>query len=73
VPYVRNLPTTLTVLEADDRGGFSERSSMPEWGDPFVAEWKAFHKSVTTREPPAASAADFRHDLDLFAAMVRSM
>jgi predicted dehydrogenase len=73
VPYVRNLPTTLSVLEADDRGGFSERTVMPEWGDPFVAEWKAFHHSVMTREPPRTSAADFRHDLDLFAAMVRSM
>jgi predicted dehydrogenase len=73
VPYVRNLPTTLSVLEADDRGGFSERKVMPEWGDPFVAEWLAFHHSVVTRETPTASAADFRHDLDLFAQMVRSM
>jgi predicted dehydrogenase len=73
VAYVRNLPTTLSVLEADERGGFSERKVMPEWGDPFVAEWKAFHHSVTTREPPTASAADFHEDLDLFAAMVRLM
>jgi predicted dehydrogenase len=73
VPYVRNLPTTLSVLEADDRGGFSERTVMPEWGDPFVAEWLAFHHCVTTREQPGASAADFRHDLDLFGEMVRLM
>jgi predicted dehydrogenase len=73
VPYVRNLPTTLSVLEADDRGGFSERTSMPEWGDPFVAEWLAFHECVTAREQPAASAADFRHDLELFGQMVRLM
>jgi predicted dehydrogenase len=73
VPYVRNLPTTLTVLEADERGGYSERTVMPEWGDPFAAEWRAFHDSVTRREPPRASAADFRHDLDLFGAMVRLM
>jgi predicted dehydrogenase len=73
VPYVRNLPTTLSVLEADDRGGFSERTVMPEWGDPFVAEWTAFHRHVVDRTQPAASAADFRHELDLFGAMVRSM
>jgi predicted dehydrogenase len=73
VPYVRNLPTTLSVLEADERGGFSERTVMPEWGDPFVAEWKAFHRCVTTREQPGASAADFRADLDLFAQMVGLM
>ena len=73
VPYVRNLPTTLSVLEADERGGYSERKVMPEWGDPFVAEWLAFHHSVTTREQPGASAADFGHDLDLFGDMVRLM
>jgi predicted dehydrogenase len=73
VPYVRNLPTTLTVLEADDRGGFSERTVMPEWGDPFVEEWLAFHRCVTERNQPATSAADFRADLDLFGAMVELM
>jgi predicted dehydrogenase len=73
VPYVRNLPTTLSVLESDDRGGFSERTVMPEWGDPFVEEWTAFHECVTTRRQPSASAADFRHDLDLFGEMVRLM
>jgi predicted dehydrogenase len=73
VPYVRNLPTRLTVLEADDRGGFSERTSMPEWGDPFVAEWLAFHDSVLRRDPPRTSAADFRHDLELFGRMVELM
>jgi predicted dehydrogenase len=73
VPYVRYLPTRLSVLEADDRGGFSERTVMPEWGDPFVNEWLAFHDCVTRREQPAASAADFRHDLDLFGEMVGRM
>jgi predicted dehydrogenase len=73
VPYVRNLPTTLTVLEADARGGYSERTVMPEWGDPFAAEWRAFHDSVTRRETPRSSAADFRHDLDLFGQMVELM
>jgi predicted dehydrogenase len=73
VPYVRNLPTTLSVLEADDRGGFSERTVMPEWGDPFVEEWTAFHEHVTSRTQPAMSAADFRRDLDLFGDMVRQI
>jgi predicted dehydrogenase len=73
VPYVRNLPTTLSVLEADDRGGYSERTVMPEWGDPFAAEWRAFADSITRREPPRSSAADFRHDLDLFGRMVELM
>ncbi len=73
VPYVRNLPTRLTVLEADDRGGFSERTVMPEWGDPFVEEWRAFHECVMNRTQPSCSAADFRHDLELFGEMVGLM
>jgi hypothetical protein len=65
--------SVMSVLEADSRGGFAERTVMPKWGDPFEAEWRACHHCVTTREQPRASAADFRQDLDLFVQMVRSM
>jgi predicted dehydrogenase len=73
VPYVRNLPVTLTVLDANGRGGAEERTIHPTWGDPFVAEWLAFADSVAHRTQPGASAADFRHDLDLFGDMVELM
>jgi predicted dehydrogenase len=72
-PYVRNLPIRLTILSADGRNGVSERTVLPEWGDPFTAEWLAFADSVATREQPAANAADFRHDLDIFGAMIELM
>jgi predicted dehydrogenase len=72
-PYVRNLPIRLTILEANGRGGSVERTVHPEWGDPFAAEWLAFHDGVTQRTQPGANAADFRHDLDLFADMVGLM
>jgi predicted dehydrogenase len=71
-PYVRNLPVRLTVLDANG-GGVVERRIHPEWGDPFVYEWRAFHDHVTTRTEPASSAADFRHDLELFAQMIELM
>ncbi len=41
-PYVRNLPIRLFVSEDNGRGGVTELDSNPAWGDPFVAEWKAF-------------------------------
>jgi predicted dehydrogenase len=72
-PYVRNLPVRLTVLDANGRGGLVERVVQPDWGDPFAAEWLAFHESVTRRVPPRASASDFRRDLELFAAMAELM
>jgi predicted dehydrogenase len=72
-PYVRNLPITLTVLEANGRGGSEERVIHPGWGDAFAAEWRAFHDCVTTRTQPVMDAADFRHDLELFADMIELM
>jgi predicted dehydrogenase len=72
-PYVRNLPVRLSVLEANGRGGVVERTVQPDWGDPFEAEWVAFHDCVTRRARPRASAAEVRQDLELFAAMARLM
>jgi predicted dehydrogenase len=72
-PYVRNLPVRLTLLDANGSGGAVERTVHPTWGDPFVEEWLAFADCVARREQPSASAADFRHDLELFGAMVELM
>ena len=51
-PYVRNLPITVTVTEANGRGGVVERTEHPAWGDAFVAEWQAFHANVTAQRAP---------------------
>ena len=72
-PYVRNLPIRLLLLDANGQGGTEERTIHPAWGDAFVEQWLAFGESVRTREQPGASARDFRHDLELFAAMVAHM
>jgi predicted dehydrogenase len=72
-PYVRNLPVRLIVLEANGRGGAVERRIHPEWGDPFVYEWLAFHDHVTRRTQPSASADDYRQDLELTGRMVELM
>ena len=72
-PFVRNLPVRLWLLDANGRGGVVERTVQPDWGDPFVAEWLAFHESVTRRVPPRASPVEFRQDLELFAAMAGLM
>jgi hypothetical protein len=72
-PYVRNLPVRLTVLDANGSGGVVERRIHPEWGDPFVYEWLAFHEHVTARTQPSASPEDYRQDLELTAKMVELM
>ena len=58
-PYVRNLPTRVVVLEANGRGGVHETTMHTAWGDAFVSEWRAFHRSVTEGVAPRTSAADF--------------
>jgi predicted dehydrogenase len=72
-PYVRNLPIRLFVTEDNGRGGVTTLDSNPAWGDPFVAEWKAFYENITETKEPKTGPADFVHDLDLFAEMTRLM
>jgi predicted dehydrogenase len=72
-PYVRNLPTRVSVVEANGSGGVREIRNQPSWGDAFVTEWQAFHRSVTEGAPPRVSASDFRLDLELFIELARAM
>jgi predicted dehydrogenase len=72
-PYVRNLPIRLFVTEDNRRGGVTSLDSHPVWGDPFVAEWKAFYQNIMENKAPKTGPADFLHDLELFAEMVRLM
>jgi predicted dehydrogenase len=72
-PYVRNLPVRLIVTEANGAGGVVERTELPAWGDPFVAEWQAFYDNVVARRMPKTSPADFRLDLELIVNMVALM
>ena len=72
-PYVRNLPTRVSVVEANGSGGVRQTRTQPTWGDAFVTEWKAFHRSVTQGLPARVSARDFRLDLELFIEMAQAM
>jgi len=72
-PYVRNLPIRLSIMESNDRGGVTEVGSQPAWGDPFVAEWEAFHTNVTKKRLPKSGPEDFLQDLELFGEMARLM
>ena len=72
-PYVRNLPVRLRVTAAHGRDGVSEQTIQPDWGDPFVAEWRAFHDNVVQGRAAKTSPADFRQDLELYAEMIERM
>jgi predicted dehydrogenase len=72
-PYIRNLPIRLFVTEDNGHGGVTTVDSNPAWGDPFVAEWKAFYENITENKSPKTGPADFVHDLELFGEMARLM
>jgi predicted dehydrogenase len=72
-PYVRNSPIRLFITEDNGRGGVTTLDSNPVWGDPFVAEWKAFYDNITEKKAPKTGPADFLHDLELFAEMATLM
>jgi predicted dehydrogenase len=72
-PYVRNSPIRLIITQDNGRGGVTILDSNPAWGDPFVAEWKAFYDNITENKAPKTGPADFVHDLELFAEMARLM
>jgi predicted dehydrogenase len=72
-PYVRNSPIHLFVTEDNGRGGVTSLDSHPGWGDPFVAEWRAFYENVMEGKATKTGPADFVEDLELFAEMARLM
>jgi predicted dehydrogenase len=72
-PYVRNLPIRLFITESNDRGGVTQVVSHPAWGDPFVAEWEAFHENVTKKRLTKSGPTDFLQDLALFEEMAQLM
>jgi predicted dehydrogenase len=72
-PYVRNLPIKLIITKSSGQGGVAETVIHPSWGDPFVAEWLAFHSSISTRKQPKTTPADFRADLEIFRDMISLM
>jgi len=72
-PFVRNLPITLRITESRDGVKMTESLTQPGWGDAFTEEWRAFHHSLVSGEPPKASPQDFRQDLLLYREMIQLM
>jgi predicted dehydrogenase len=69
-PYVRHLPTTLTVQETVG-DAFRTTVTRPHLKDPYTHELEYFHEIATSGAPAKTSPEDFVHDLDLFAELIR--
>ena len=69
-PYVRHLPTTLTI---DETSGDALRKTVvrPHLKDPYTHELEYFHACVVEGRAPKTTPEDFVEDLDLFAELIR--
>jgi predicted dehydrogenase len=64
-PYIRHLPTTLTIGETIDES-YRETVIRPTFTDPYTHELEYFHDVVTTGGAPKTTPEDFAQDLALF-------
>jgi predicted dehydrogenase len=71
-PYIRHLPTTLSV-EQTDGDAITRSVRRPHLKDPYTHEWEYFHHCISTGEKPKTSPEDFVADLQLFAELVRHL
>jgi predicted dehydrogenase len=70
-PYVRHLATKLEIISATPDNGVHLETIQPAFEDNFTREWRAFHRNVSTGSAPKTNPEDYRHDLELFAQMIK--
>ncbi|KAH6611693.1 hypothetical protein C7974DRAFT_370719 [Boeremia exigua] len=77
-PYVKGLPTTLTIREkvegrsGSDSSGYQEKVIRRTYEDPYSLEFDAFYETVVENKTPKTTVADARNDLDVFAMIMRA-
>jgi predicted dehydrogenase len=64
-PYIRHLPTTLTISH-DDGEGHHETVLRPTFKDPYTHELEALHDAIVIGGPVKTSIEDSIEDLALF-------
>jgi predicted dehydrogenase len=71
-PYIRHLPTTLTICETKD-DEFKESVIRPTFKDPYTVELEYFYDVVTKELPPKTSPEDYKEDLALFKMIIEAL
>lgn len=64
-PYIRHLPTTITVRQTSGEE-YTESVLRPTFTDPYTRELECFHNIATGDTPPKTTPEDFARDLTLF-------
>ena len=72
-PYVKGLPTTITVRETvEGTGTYQERIIRPTYEDSYTVEFREWHRCMTEGRKPKTSIADARKDLDIFKMLMQA-
>lgn len=69
-PYVRHLPTTVT-LQRSDGDSFHNEVVRDTYTDPYTLQWRDFAARIASGEKSRMSLADSELDLRMFADIVR--
>lgn len=68
-PYIRHLPTTLTIRETVGEA-YSETVHRPTFKDPYTHELEHFHDVVAGKATPKTTPEDSIEDLKLFSEII---
>jgi predicted dehydrogenase len=71
-PYIRHLPTTLTISETENEE-FKESIIRPTFKDPYTVELEYFYDVVTKDLTPKTSPEDYKEDLALFKMIINAL
>ncbi len=71
-PYIRHLPTTLTINETKG-DAYHETVVRPTFKDPYTHELETFYEVVTKDIQPKTSIEDYMEDLKLFKMIIDAM
>lgn len=71
-PYIRHLPTTLTISREED-DSHSETVIRPTYKDPYTHELEALHDVIADEAPVKTSVEDSIDDLVLFRDIIEAM
>jgi hypothetical protein len=70
-PYVKGLPTTMTIAEQHE-GGYKETFIRKTYEDAYTIEMRELYYIVTEGRPVKTTAADAKLDLEIFGMIMRA-
>jgi predicted dehydrogenase len=71
-PYVKGLPTTMTICEKNGDGGYKETFVRRTYEDPYTIEFKKFHDFVVNGAVVKTTSQDALKDLEIFQMIMKA-